>query len=258
MKHLRASLRLLGLVTWTLVVFAVFLPLRILCSPFRRTVLSMQASTFGAWARGAAAIVGMRIRRRGTPPRPPFVLVSNHLSYMDIVLLATQVDAFFVAKSEVASWPLIGPLARSLNTIFVERGNRGDAGRVVELMQEILRAGHGVVFFPEGTSSDGSDVLRFKSALFDAPIRMGCPVHAAAISYEAPPGWPPAGLSVCWWGEMTFPDHLYRLLQMPWFEAQLIFGEGVQTQTDRRAFADATRDAVRKGFVPAPAQRSFG
>ncbi len=258
MKHLRASSRVLGLVLWIILVFTIFLPLRVICFPFRPLIMRMQAATFGIWARGTAAIIGMRIRRQGSPPKPPFVMVSNHLSYTDVVLLATQLDAFFVAKSDVASWPAIGPLARSLNTIFVERGNRGDANRVVDLMEEILRAGHGVVFFPEGTSSDGSDVLHFKSALFDAPIRMGYPVHAAAIAYEVPEGWPPANLSVCWWGEMTFPDHLYRLLQMPWFEAQVIFGEGVQTHLDRRAFADATRDAVRKGYMPAPAQRSCG
>jgi len=258
MKHLRASVRVLGLVLWTILVFAVFLPLRVIFFWWRAQIMRMQTVTFRVWARGASAIIGMRVRRKGSPPQPPFVLVSNHLSYIDIVLLATQLDAFFVAKSEVANWPAIGPLARSLNTIFVERGNRGDADRVVDLMEEILRAGHGVVFFPEGTSSDGSDVMHFKSALFDAPIRMGYPVHAAAIAYEAPEGWPPAGESICWWGEMTFPDHLYRLLQMPWFEAQILFGEGVRTQLDRRAFADATREAVRKGFVPAPAQRSFG
>jgi 1-acyl-sn-glycerol-3-phosphate acyltransferase len=258
MRHLRASSRVLGLVLWTALVFAIFLPLRVLCFAFRPLVRRMQQRTFRIWALGTAAIVGMRIRRRGAPPHPPFVLVSNHLSYMDIVLLATQLDAFFVAKSEVANWPVIGWLARSLNTIFVERGNREDASRVVELMSQLLYAGHGVVFFPEGTSSDGSDLLHFKSSLFDAPIRMGCPVYATALAYLAPPGWPPAGTSICWWGEMTFPDHLYRLLQMPWFEAQVIFGEGVEAQPDRRAFADASRDAVRKGFVPAPAQRSGG
>jgi len=258
MKHLRASLRVLGLVLWTILVFAVFLPLRVVSFAFRPLVMRMQTATFRIWARGTSVIIGMRIRHKGSPPQPPFVLVTNHLSYVDIVLLATQLDAFFVAKSDVAKWPAIGALARSLNTIFVERGNRGDASRVVDLMEEILRAGHGVVFFPEGTSSDGSDVMHFKSALFDAPIRMGYPVHAAAISYEVPEGWPPAGRSVCWWGEMTFPDHLYRLLQMPWFEAQVIFGEGVEAHPDRRIFADATRSAVRKGFVPAPAQRSFG
>lgn len=258
MKHLRATVRALGLMLWILVVFAVFLPLRALFFAFPELVMRMQTSTFRFWARGSAAIMGMRIRRRGTPPNPPFVLVSNHLSYVDIILLATQLDAFFVSKSEVASWPVIGFLARSLNTIFVDRSNRGDALRVVRVMEEVLRAGHGVVFFPEGTSSDGSEIGEFKSSLFDAPIRLGYPVHAAAITYEAPEGWPPASHSVCWWGDMTFPDHLYRLLQLPWFEAQVIFGEGVEHHTDRRAFADASREAVRKGFVPAPARRDYG
>jgi len=258
MKHLRAILRLCALVLWTLAFAVVHLVLRISIFFHEPLSLTLQCFCFRQWARGAALVMGMRIRVEGRPPRAPFILVSNHLSYMDIVLLATQVDAVFVAKSEVAGWPLIGPLARSLNTIFVDRTSRADVPRVLESMENILSAGHGVVFFPEGTSSDGQDVLRFKSALFDAPIRLGCPVHAAAVGYRTPAGWPPASVSVCWWGDMTFSDHVYRLLQLPFFVGQVTFGEGVPAHPDRRSFADATREAVKRGFTPVPAQRGMG
>ncbi len=257
MRHLRAILRIFLLVLWTGMVSLVFFPLRWLSALSPTTVMQIQVGFFGAWAKGVAAIVGMRVRREGCPPSPPFVLVSNHLSYMDIILLATQVNAFFVSKMEVAHWPVLGFLARSVNTIFVDRENRWDVPRVIEEMERVLREGHGVVFFPEGTSSDGKDVLRFKSALFDAPIRMGYPVHAVAIGYQEAKGYPPASTSICWWGDMTFPDHLYRLLQMPWFEATATFGEGVQVREDRREFARATREAVRRGYRPAPAHRSW-
>ena len=257
MKHLRAILRIFLLVLWTGTMSLVFFPLRLLSFMSLSVVLQLQVTSFTTWARGAAGITGMRIHREGNPPNPPFVLVSNHLSYMDIVLLATQVDAFFVSKSEVATWPVIGFLARSVNTIFVDRNNHRDVPRVIDEMEAVLKAGHGVVFFPEGTSSDGADVLRFKSSLFDAPIRMGYPVHAVALSYEAPKTYPPASTSVCWWGDMTFVDHLYRLLQMPWFDATVVFGEGVQHHSNRREFAEATRQAVKRGFRPATAHRSW-
>jgi 1-acyl-sn-glycerol-3-phosphate acyltransferase len=256
MKHLRAILRLGGLITWAATLLAVYFPLRLVLSAWDGAVRQLKSSTFRIWAKGTAWISGMHVIREGHPPKPPFVLVSNHLSYMDIVLLATQVNALFVAKAEVDRWPIIGFCARRVNTIFVERGSRGDLPRVLHLMQEALHAGSGVVFFPEGTSSDGSEVMRFKSSLFDVPMKLGYPVHAAAISYETPPEWPAAKSSVCWWGDMTFPDHLYRLLQLPGFHARVVFGEGVPHREDRRAFADALRVAVKKGF--APAQRARG
>jgi 1-acyl-sn-glycerol-3-phosphate acyltransferase len=258
MNHLRAILRLVALVLWTLILAVVHFALRISIVFSERVALLFQCFCFRQWARGAALIMGMRVRVDGSPPRAPFILVSNHLSYMDIVLLATQVDAVFVSKSEVAAWPVIGPLARSMNTIFVDRTSRTDVPRVLDLMEHVIRAGHGVVFFPEGTSSEGKDVLHFKSSLFDAPIRLGCPVHAAALSYRTPNGWPPASVSVCWWGDMTFADHVYRLLQLPFFVGHVTFGEGVPTHPDRRSFADATREAVKRGFTPVPAQRGMG
>ena len=256
MKHLRAILRLLGLASWTLCVLVVFFPLRFIFMAWPSAGSRLKVATVRIWAKGTALICGMRISREGVPPKPPFVLVSNHLSYMDIVLLATQLGAFFVSKAEVAHWPVIGFLARQVSTIFVDRENRGDVPRVLELIEDALHAGFGVVFFPEGTSSDGSDVMHFKSSLFDVPLRLGYPVHAAAVRYEAHEDWPPASHSICWWGDMTFFDHLYRLLEMPSFYAHVVFGEGVTHKESRREFADALHVAVKKGF--APAQRVRG
>ncbi len=256
MKHLRAILRFVGLASWTLCVFAVFFALRFILMAWQSAVVKLKVVTFRVWAKGTAVICGMRISREGTPPKPPFVLVSNHLSYMDIVLLATQLEAFFISKAEVAHWPGIGFLARQLSTIFVDREDRGDLHRVLDLIEDALHSGVGVVFFPEGTSSDGSDVMHFKSSLFDVPLRLGYPVYAAAIRYEAREGWMPASQSICWWGDMTFPDHLYRMLGMPSFYAHVVFGEGVAHRQTRREFADALHLAVKKGF--APAQRVRG
>ncbi len=256
MKHLRAILRLLGLATWTLGVLAILFPSRFILMAWQGAVLKLKVLSFRAWARGTALICGMRITREGIAPHPPFVLVSNHLSYMDIVLLSTQLDAFFVSKAEVAHWPVIGFLARQVNTIFVDRTNHADIPQVLELIEGALHDGAGIVFFPEGTSSDGSNVLRFKSSLFDVPLRLGYPVHAAALRYEAHEDWPPASQSICWWGDMTFADHLYRLLQMPSFHAHVVFGEGVENRESRREFANALHLAVKKGF--APAQRVGG
>jgi 1-acyl-sn-glycerol-3-phosphate acyltransferase len=133
----------------------------------------------------------------------------NHLGYLDILMLATQVDAPFVAKAEVAHWPVIGLLCRSVGTIFIDRARKRDLPRVIDEMVAALQRGRRVIFFPEGTSTSGATVLPFRSPLFEATIRTGVPVRYASLAYCTPKGAPPAHQVVCWWGDMTFIDHVY-------------------------------------------------
>jgi 1-acyl-sn-glycerol-3-phosphate acyltransferase len=135
--------------------------------------------------------------------------VSNHLTYLDILVYGTIRPFVFVAKSEVQRWPLLGTLASLGGTIFVERDRSllvANAGRQIE---EALRDGLAVLLFPEGTSSDGREVLPFRSPLFEPAIRAGASVTAAAIRYHAADG---VESEVTYWGEMVFLPHLFRTL----------------------------------------------
>jgi 1-acyl-sn-glycerol-3-phosphate acyltransferase len=233
---------------WTLVMYLLFLstlPVRLF---WERSALSLQSACFRTWAKGIATIVGVRIAVEGRLPEPPFFLVTNHLSYLDVVILATFAPCFFVAKSEVARWPILGFLARSMNTVFVDRGRRGDLPRVLERMDRLMSAGYGIAFFPEGTSSPGEEVLPFRSSLFEAPARSGYPLSCAGLRYRTPAGEPPARLAVCWWGDMTFAGHFYELLQISRVDAFVVLGNTV-TGCDRKDLASAAWSAVTHGFL---------
>jgi 1-acyl-sn-glycerol-3-phosphate acyltransferase len=137
------------------------------------------------------------------------LLVCNHLSYLDVIVLSSIRPCVFVARHDVAAWPLFGWLARAAGTIFVDRERRLASADVVDLVREAVAGGSLVVLFPEGTSSDGSTVLPFKSALLEPAVELRCPVAAAAIEYALDDG--SVADEVCYWGDMTLVPHLLNL-----------------------------------------------
>ncbi len=138
------------------------------------------------------------------------LLVSNHLGYLDVLVLSSLAPAVFVAKAEVRNWPVFGWFARQAGTVFVQRERRSRAGREADEIAERLEAGALVVLFPEGTSSDGRVVLPFKSSLLEPAVARGHPLAAAAIHYELDDGR--VDDEVCYWRDMTLVPHLLNLL----------------------------------------------
>lgn len=250
MGHVRALARSLALAAWILGWYLLRLLLRPAGWLDARRWERLHDRSLRTWARGAARIIGMRVEVEGTPPAPPFVLVSNHLSYLDIIVLWTRAQGDFLAKAEVSRWPIFGVLTRSAGTLFVDRKRIADLPRVIEDLRAVLGRGRGVIVFPEGTSSEGAGVLRFRAPLFEAALGAGLPVHCAAISYRTPPGSRPARLSVCWWGDMGFIDHLYRVLMLPSCEARVVFiAEPARGET-RKELAQSAQALVERHFEP--------
>lgn len=202
------------------------------------------AQVLHSWARASARVIGMRTRVLGELGSEPCLLVANHLSYVDVLLLGAQRPCVFVAKSEVAGWPVLGFLARTVGTLFVERGRKRELPGLARAIGVEIARGRTVVLFPEGTSTSGELVGRFHPALLEPAIALGLPVHHAAIHYRTEPGDPPAELSVCWWGEMTFVRHLVGLLSMRSFEARLALGTEPLRDTDRKHLARRLHGAV--------------
>jgi 1-acyl-sn-glycerol-3-phosphate acyltransferase len=155
-----------------------------------------------------------------------------------------------VAKSEVAGWPGIGALGRLANTLFIDRSRKRDVVRMIGEIEDAIAAGERVILFAEGTSSRGDRVLPFKSSLFEAAARSGHAVACASLHYATPPGAPPADTAVCWWGDMTFGDHLYALLRLPYFEATVRFAAPVLEDADRKRLARRAREAVVAHWTP--------
>ena len=207
-------------------------------------------TVFHSWSRFNLALGGARVTMNGTPPEAPFLLVANHLSYVDIMLLASRLDAVFVSKAEVRNWPLMGWACRLVRTIFIDREIKRDIPRVLDEIEDRLRYGQGVIVFPEGTSSAGSELPPFRPALLEMAARAGYPVHYASLAYRALSGENPAYLSICWWGNMPFMGHFFRLFSMPGFEASVAFGAEPIRHSDRKQLAGQLHGAVARLFEP--------
>ena len=250
MAHLRATIRLAALCAVTAALFALLIAGLPALMASRRARCRWRSRVLRRWARATAALLNIKITITGAPPPPPFFLVANHLSYLDVVVLATQVDCCFIAKRDVSSWPLMGLFCRRIGTIFVDRENRRDLVRVNAAVERALRQGVGVVLFAEGTSSAGATVLPFKPGLLEPAARERLAVAYAALSYSVPRSETPAHLSVCWWGDMTFLKHLVGLMKLSAIDATLVFGREPVRAADRKQLARELRAAVLQEFIP--------
>jgi len=171
------------------------------------------------WAKGCAWGWGMRIIVEGTPPPPPYLLASNHLSYCDILLIASQCPGRFVSKEDVASWPGIGLLSRLAGTLFIDRTRRQDVSRAFASVTQALEAGDGVILFPEGRTGNGVELEPFKASLLQACPAAERPLHLAVISYHPRDNAP----HPVWFEGDPFLDHALNLLAGPGFEARIHF-----------------------------------
>ncbi len=206
-----------------------------------------------AVCRAVFPVMGLGLRRQGRPMRQRGAIVANHSSWLDIFVLNALQRVYFVSKSEVATWPGIGWLARATGTVFINRDAR-DARLQKEIFEARLRAGHHLAFFPEGTSTDGLRVLPFKPTLYAAFFTHGLDtilsVQPVTIAYHAPPGRDPRFYG--WWGEMSFATHLLRVLaQARQGYVEVIFHAPypVAEATDRKDLARRCEAHVRSGLV---------
>jgi 1-acyl-sn-glycerol-3-phosphate acyltransferase len=169
------------------------------------------------------------------------LVVSNHLSYLDILFFASAMPCIFVSKSEVLSWPLIGILARCGGTVFVERGRTQGVDEPASEIADALTLGVPVVLFPEGTSTDGSTVLPFRTALFQPAIAAESPILPAAIRYSVDGG---VEADLCYYGEITFLPHLFGALAYPKIEAKIVSANEGRAYSDRKIAARTVWQSV--------------
>ena len=246
MKNIRAAFRMTLFVFMTLGLYSVwflayfFIPNKQL---WRQTV-------FGFWAKGFIKIARIRVKVIGTPPSPPFFLVSNHLTYTDIPLLRSIIEGVFVAKGEIEGWFMAGRIVRDMGAIFINRQNRRDIPRAGSLILKAIENGEGVIVFPEGTSTKGEEVLKFNSSFLEFAAKANLPVHYASIGYKTPPGELPASIAVAWWEDISFFAHLLRMFQVSGIEATVVFGEVPVQSEDRKELARKLWEGVREKFIP--------
>ena len=250
MKSLRVVIRIPALILVAVVLYALWLIGRYPAAPFKGLRRRWRRIMLKAWGRSSAAIIGMRIVTAGDPPRPPFIMVSNHLSYVDILAYVAPLGCVFISRGEVADWPVIGWLARGVGTIFINRGKFQEIPRVIGDINRALDEGLGVVIFPEGVSGAGDRVLPFHPSLLEPAAKANYPVSYATLSYRTEPDETPAYLAVNWWEDVTFGRHARELLKLSRFEASITFGSHAIRSDDRKALAKSLWSGVNDQFVP--------
>lgn len=198
-----------------------------------------------AWLSRSASrhiqIFGYTVDIAGEIPRNG-LLVSNHLSYLDILAICSAAPSVFVSKADVKRWPVFGLLATLGGTVFIERERRTHVGEVNREIESALADGVLVVVFPEGTSSDGQTVLPFRASLLEPALRGGHAISVSCIHYDLPDG--DAAKEVCYWGDHTFFTHLVNLLGKKSVHATLRFGKFQRTTDDRKELAKQLHAAV--------------
>jgi 1-acyl-sn-glycerol-3-phosphate acyltransferase len=202
------------------------------------------------WARLLLPLFAVRVRRTGGVPSARTMVVANHLSYLDILCLGWCYSGLFLSKVEVAGWPGIGVLARAVGTIFIDRDQSRDTGRVNGELAAWLLAGLRITWFPEAATSSGTTVAPFKSSLFEAAVLAEVPCVPATLSVTTPGSAESPGRTVCWWGATAFPTHFIRLLALPRVEVTVHFGEAVMPAGDRKQLARELHARVLAAFVP--------
>ncbi len=200
-------------------------------------------------------VIGLKVTVVGAFRPETNAVVANHSSWLDIFVLNSVKRVYFVSKSEVASWPAIGWLARATGTVFIERDRRKAVAQSA-ILKERLAVGHMLLFFPEGTSSDGLRVLPFKtslfSAFFDPALHDRFQIQPASVLYTAPSGQDPRFFG--WWGDMGFGPHFLQVLACgAGGHVTIQYHDPVKVSgtSDRKALAAICEHAVLEGFVTA-------
>jgi 1-acyl-sn-glycerol-3-phosphate acyltransferase len=202
-----------------------------------------RAAWMSGVARRVALLLGLRFTITGRVPASGLI-ISNHLSYLDIVILNAVTRCLFVSKAEVADYPIFGECSRWAGVVFIDRKRRSDVADVAVQMRELLEDGVPLILFPEGTTSNGDAVLPFKPSLFAPVIESGSPVTPCAIGYSLPGG--SVRDEICYWGGVRLKSHLMHLLGKTDVGVSLTFGEARVLCGDRKEIARELHAEVTK------------
>jgi 1-acyl-sn-glycerol-3-phosphate acyltransferase len=202
------------------------------------------------WLRRFSAIVNLHISRNGELPEQGVILVSNHISWLDIIVIGQYLPAYFVAKSDILSWPVIGYLARQGGTIFIRRGDKQHVRATTEKMIWLLKQNSNIIAFPEGTTTKGDEVLHFHASLFQPALLTKSAILPVALEYHGV-----AKEIAPFVGDDGFVPHLLKILALDKIEVRLNFLPAINsTGKNRHAVSLETRDLIWEkisGSVPA-------
>ncbi len=207
------------------------------------------AAAAGWWSRRALGILGIELIQQGQGQPGRSMVISNHVSWLDILVIAAAEEPHFVAKSEIARWPLVGWIATTVETFYIRRGRGGSRPLLNELVPWLKRENESFVVFPEGTTTDGRDVLPMHARLFAAAVQAGVPVQPVALRY----GVDRTGRDIApFIGDDTLLAHIFRVLGSPGFAVELKYGDAQQPHCPVELLAWRSEQEVRRCLGLAP------
>lgn len=206
---------------------------------------SVQRRMMQRWSSGLLSILAVRLQCYGQPPSlevPRALLAANHVSWLDVCVLMAICPTRFVAKSEINGWPVLGRLSRNVGTLFIERARRGDTLRINQQIDAVLQTGGRVAVFPEGTTTDGSQLHHFHASLLQSAITADALLYPVAIGYRDRTG------GICLPAAYIEPSlvlSLKKILSQPRIDAMLIFEQPIACSTrNRRELARMSEQAI--------------
>ena len=205
MNFFRALFRFIALIIWALlttITILIVLVFSTITGQRDKAGRSIAHRFFNIFLRGVHVLSGMEIHWHGSPPETPHVMMGNHRSYADAVVLPVSFPVVFVARHETKSWPIVGWGATLLGTIWVKRDKKESRRATRAALKDRLNDGYGVVIFPEGTTNVGPELLPYHKGMFYTCAENGFPIAPAAIEFEDP--------NIAWVNAEWFIPHAFR------------------------------------------------
>jgi 1-acyl-sn-glycerol-3-phosphate acyltransferase len=192
------------------------------------------------WLQSFGAVVNLKVAMKGGPSDQRAMLAANHVSWLDIIAIGQYFPAYFVAKSDISSWPVIGFLSRQAGTVFIRRGDKKNILDTSDKMRRLLKQNCIIVAFPEGTTTTGREVLNFHASLFQPALLTKAAVQPVSIQYQGP-----AKDQAPFVGDETFIMHLFKMLMLDGIEVNLCFLPCIQTAgKNRHRVSQETRERI--------------
>ena len=256
---MKSKLRLLYRLSLIILLFAygliiaggVFPVINLLCFPNKAK--SKRDALKTHWLKIFSAIVNLSITKEGEPPEEGALIVSNHVSWLDIIVIGQYLPAYFVAKSEIISWPIIGYLSKQGGTIFIRRGDKKHIKATAEKMVWVLKQNGNIIAFPEGTTTKGDEVVNFHASLFQPALLTRSTIQPVALQYQGI-----AKLQAPFIGDDDFIPHLIEMLTLDKIEVRLCFLPVINgTGKNRHSVSLETRNMIwRKISECSPTDKS--
>jgi 1-acyl-sn-glycerol-3-phosphate acyltransferase len=242
---MKLTLRLLVKCTWVVLLFVAGILLAGIVFPaisygFAKKAKHYRDAIKMRWLHWFSRILGCRINLEGVIPEQGTMLVCNHISWIDIIVVGRFLPAYFVAKSDILSWPVIGFLAQQAGTIFIRRGDKKHIHATSEKMLWLLKQNSNIIVFPEGTTTCGDEVLHFHASLFQPAVITKAWVQPVAISYQYV-----AKSQAPFVGDDEFIPHLFKMLSLDGIDVTIKFLKPISASGKSRvAISDEARQAI--------------